>query len=234
MAFVSINRSKAGGFLWGLGLAGLLGAGWALLPAAAGFQLRPAAAPAGQAVPAGQAALAGQAAPAGQAAKPAPEAPAAHAFKTQPPLHAQNAAMRTCLPAIDELSRQVIDGDHTALSTWHQQDADGRLFQSLVGLHYASAVAPHALSVLVASPRRDAAPGTSPCDGATVQVHPSQLSCGQIAASLQSPAGAKPAAPALDLKGVKIIQTGGATRVALVPLQPQGCIVVGLGVYYAR
>lgn len=219
MAFVSINRSKAGGFLWGLGLAGLLGAGWVLLPAATGFHLRPARASAEQ--------------PA--AAQPqAPEAPATHAFKTQPPQHAQKAAMRTCLPAIDELSRQVIDGDHTALSTWHQQDADGRLFQSLVGLQYANALAPHAVSVLVATPRRDAATGASPCDGATVQVHPSQLSCGQIAASLQTPAGAKPAAPALDLKGVKIIQTSGATRVALVPLQPQGCIVVGLGVYYAR
>lgn len=237
MVLKGINHRLGGGFLGGLAFAALLGAGWAFMSASAGFRTNPAMLAAGTTfagkTPAGATASINSRPASAPVPVPA-QASQPLASQAQPLQHARKAGMQTCLPAIDELSRQVIDGEHTALSTWHQQDADGRLFQSLVGLHYASAVAPHALSVLVTTPRRGGAAGTSPCDGATVQVHPSKLSCGQIATSLQKPTGAPPPAPPLDLKGVKILQTSGATRVALVPLQPQGCIVVGLGVYFAR
>ncbi|MBM3606953.1 MAG: hypothetical protein FJX29_00660 [Alphaproteobacteria bacterium] len=111
------------------------------------------------------------------------------------------------------------------------------MFQSIIGLRYRSEHAPHALSVLVAAPVRAGQPEGQPCDAASIQVHPSQLPCGQISAALEKSAqGQNPAQPAAsaDLSGLPLVQTGNATRVALIPVKPQGCIVVGVGVYYAR
>lgn len=224
MEYIRVRSGVIGGFLWGLLLAVLLGAGWSLLPWIVVPGTRPASE---QPVQMSSAALLQPGA--GRFAPPANAAP-----QFQPAQHARNADIRRCLPAIDALAKSAIDTGHTAFSTWFPKDADRRMFQSIVGLKYESPVAPHGLSVLIAAP---AGPGAETCDGATVQVHPSQIDCAQIAQALPKGANGQPVASKpvhADLSGLTLAQTGASSRIALIPLKPQGCIVVGVGMQFGK
>lgn len=143
---------------------------------------------------------------------------------TQPVAHARNAAVRTCLPALQELSLMVIDGGHVAFSTWNNAAANDRLFQSVAGLKYDNKNAPVGLSILLAAPVRG-----EKCDGATVQIQPSALPCDRIAKNLTDAQLA-----ATDLNGIRMVEATKSTRVVLLPTRGNGCAVVGVGVHYAR
>ena len=161
--------------------------------------------------------------------QPAPvQPPAAPPLETQPAAqpvaHARNAAVRSCLPALQELSQMVVDGQHVAYSTWNTGAANDRLFQSIVGLKYENTTAPYGVSILVAAPMQ-----AEKCDGATVQIQPSALACDKIARTL---AGAQ--LPSADLNGIRLIQATNSTRVVLLPTRGNGCAVVGIGVHYAK
>lgn len=143
----------------------------------------------------------------------------------QPVQHARNAAVSACLPALQDLSRRAVDAPHVAFSTWNSKAANERLFQSIVSLKYRNKVAPHGISVLVAAPNPQ-----SKCDGATVQVQPSALSCDRIVKNLTR----KTKLAVRDLAGIKLIQTSNSMRLMLLPTRGRGCAVVGVGVFYAK
>jgi len=110
------------------------------------------------------------------------------------------------------------------MSIWNDADANDRMFESVVGLKYDSQYAPHGLSVVMASPNP-----VHKCDGATVQVRPSSLSCASIQKNLA------PARNQLtDLKGMTLLQSDPSMRIVLVPTSGNGCAVIGVGVYYAK
>lgn len=148
----------------------------------------------------------------------------------QPVQHARNAAVSSCLPALRDLSRIAVDAPHVAFSTWNNQSANDRLFQSIVSLKYSNKIAPRGISVLVAAPNSQ-----SKCDGATVQIQPSALSCEKIARNItgRNIAG-KTRLVTRDLAGITLIQTSNSMRLMLMPTRGRGCAVVGVGVFYAK
>ncbi len=144
--------------------------------------------------------------------------------ESQPVIHAKSAAVTTCLTAVSELARMNLDAPYVALSTWNKSAANDHLFESIVGLKYDNQVAPRAISVLTASPT----PAKN-CDGGSVQVQPSNLSCEAIAKNLTN-ASMK----TTDLNGVTMIAGEGPMRYALLPTAGNGCAVVGIGTYFAK
>ncbi len=164
------------------------------------------------------------------AAKPAaapkaePTAAAPEIVNSQPVTHARSAAITACLPAISELSRLTLDAPHMALSTWNKTDANERLFSSIIGLKYENTIAPRAITIMTAAPNLHHA-----CDGESVQIQPSSLSCEAIQKNFTTPT-----LKAQDLNGVTIIQGDGPLRFALLPTSGNGCTVVAVGTYFAK
>ena len=173
-----------------------------------------------------------QTAPTKPVVKPVAAAPKAVAaadaqvaiVESQPVIHAKSAAVTTCLTAVSELARMNLDAPYVALSTWNKTAANDHLFESIAGLKYDNQVAPRAVSVLTASPT----PAKN-CDGGSVQVQPSNLSCDAISKNLIN-ANMK----SQDLNGVTLIAGDGPMRYALLPTAGNGCAVVGIGTYFAK
>jgi hypothetical protein len=142
----------------------------------------------------------------------------------QPVDHAKAALAEACLPEVAELSRLTVDAPHSAISTWDKSDANDRMFESVVGMKYDNAVAPRGVAIIMASPNP-----VHKCDGSTVQVQPSSLSCAVIQKNLAE-GGADYAAT--DLNGMAMIQSNSSLRILLLPTVDNGCTIVGVGVYF--
>ncbi len=144
--------------------------------------------------------------------------------ESQPVVHARSAAISSCLPAISELSRMTLDAPHTVMSTWNKTDANDHMFSSIAGMKYDNAVAPRAISIIAAAPN-----AKKTCDGESVQVQPSALSCETIQKNLVSQNG-----KVQDLGGISLISNEQPMRFALLPTSGNGCTVVSIGSYFAK
>jgi hypothetical protein len=144
--------------------------------------------------------------------------------ESQPVIHARSAAISSCLPAISELSRMTLDAPHIAMSVWNKTNANEHMFSSVSGLKYENSIAPRALSIITAAPN-----SKKTCDGESVQIQPSSLSCDAIQKNL---IGAN--MKAQDLNGINIIQGDNPLRFALLPTSGNGCTVVSIGSYFAK
>ena len=143
----------------------------------------------------------------------------------QPVIHAKEAGLSACLNGINTISRMTVDSTHAAVSTWNKDDPNDRMFNSVVGLTYKSQVAPKAVSVLVTAPTI-----AKKCDGTTVQVQPSSLTCDAIEKNLS--AGSKEKFN--DMNSIPMIQTSQMQRFLLMPTQDSGCVVVAVNTYFAQ
>ncbi len=179
-----------------------------------------------------------QTSPVKTAPKPLTQAPTAKASDTksqdakaqvaiiesQPVIHARSAAISSCLPAISELSRMTLDAPHIAMSVWNKTNANEHMFSSISSLKYDNTIAPRALSIITAAPN-----SKKTCDGESVQIQPSSLSCDAIQKNLTG-ANMK----AQDLNGINVMQSDSPLRFALLPTSGNGCTVVSIGSYFSK
>jgi hypothetical protein len=144
--------------------------------------------------------------------------------ESQPVIHARSAAISSCLPAISELSRMTLDAPHIAMSVWNKTNANEHMFSSISGLKYDNTIAPRAVSIIAAAPN-----SKKTCDGESVQIQPSSLSCDAIQKNLTG-ANMK----VQDLNGISVVQGDNPLRFALLPTSGNGCTVVSIGSYFAK
>lgn len=150
---------------------------------------------------------------------PSPQAPAGDVGEFQPVLHAQHAAITTCMDTIVGASAAVIDSGHTAISSWHTAAPNDHAFLSIVGLHYANKEVPNAAAVILAAPV-----GARQCDGATVQVVPVARPCSAVQAGL-----IKKGHTTAMLGALPVVETKTGYRDLLLPSAGGGCVVVSVG-----
>jgi hypothetical protein len=135
---------------------------------------------------------------------------------------AKKAGVKACAPLLEELVKQNVDAEHAAITTWNKQAPDQRMYSALNVMKFPNEIAPRAIGVVSTTP---AAGGH--CDGDAVRIHPSKLSCEDIAKSLSK-------APTPQTIGdVKVYSPNNAgQRVILLPAATSGCVVIGTGAYY--
>lgn len=158
--------------------------------------------------------------PAASTARPQPAgAPVPSPADLQPIQHARNAGVGACLAAVGEASLATVDAPHKAHSTWVTAAPDAHVFQSIVGLGYRSKAAPHAASVISATPT----PGRG-CDTTTVQIYPTARPCPQLRAALL-----KDGSLTDELSGMPLVRSASGFQHLLLPGPANSCVIVAVG-----
>lgn len=133
-----------------------------------------------------------------------------------------------CLGVTQGLGQFAMGGvtEYGSTSTWHAKQPDARLLSAMVGEKFASAPGVgelHGVSAVMAAPTPD-----GKCDGATVQIIPSPLSC----QTLQTQVLVK-GKQLSSLAGLPLLQDVNNQRMMLLPTAGNGCVVIGFNNVYA-
>lgn len=103
------------------------------------------------------------------------------------------------------------------ISSWHKTAPDRRIVNVLVGQKFGNANVPFGVTGIFAAPT-----GNGACDGYSLQVIPSPLSCADLQKSIL--AHGKPLA---NLAGLPLLLDAGGSQVTLMPTAGNGCVIVG-------
>jgi hypothetical protein len=147
-------------------------------------------------------------------------APAGH---LQPQLHASNGGVTACFDTLARATSQAVDGEHHAFSFWDSKQPNESTFRSIVSLRYPHAAAPRGAAIIINSPVAGA------CDATTLQVMPTQRSCGAIQGDLM-----KTGKAVANLAGLALIQVPQDLSYMLLPTAGDGCTIVAIRVIRAQ
>lgn len=112
------------------------------------------------------------------------------------------------------------------VSNWSQTAGDKRPVSLAIGQRYPSGSAvPFSLSQVISAPNQQGS-----CDGFTVQVLPSPLSCAKLRDALAAQHGQQIA----DLAGIPLMQDTAAGQTMLVPTGTNTCVLVATRSFYAK
>ncbi len=131
-----------------------------------------------------------------------------------------------CAPLLANLLRLSVAGGHTALSTWHKDAPNTRMF-SAIDLSSGTKDRPrNLLGVVAAAPESGGR-----CDGVNVTLEVTAASCEKIAGDL-----AAHKAPEPEIRGGERLYApnDAGQRVVLLPDTAKGCVIVSTGTYYGK
>jgi len=164
--------------------------------------------------------------PAATPAAAAAAAPAQSAQDFQVVTQLEQAGVKRCLPAVNDLARFEMSGvtEYASSATWHKGEPDNRLFTSVIGQKFGqNASTPVGLSGVVSAPG-----AVGKCDAVGFQILPTAASCATIQAQILSKGQLIG-----NLVGVPVLRDAQNLRLMLLPAAGNGCVIVALNNYYA-